>query len=39
MVKTAGTATQCIGIAEEVAATALGYVIAVCLKPFGALIS
>jgi hypothetical protein len=28
----------CIGVAEEVSATATGYVIAVCLKPFGAVI-
>lgn len=37
MVKTAATAGYCVGIAEEVSATAAGYVIAVCLKPFGAL--
>lgn len=28
----------CVGVAEEVSATATGYIIAVCLKPFGAVI-
>jgi predicted RecA/RadA family phage recombinase len=28
----------CVGVAEEVSATALGYTIALCLKPFGAVI-
>lgn len=28
----------CVGVAEEVSATNAGYVIAVCLKPFGAVI-
>lgn len=37
MVSHTGTAGYCVGIAEEVSATATGYVIAVCLKPFGAL--
>lgn len=27
---------QCVGVAEEVAAAANGYIIAVCLRPFGA---
>jgi hypothetical protein len=30
-------ANHIVGIAEEVSATATGYVIAVCLKPFGAM--
>jgi predicted RecA/RadA family phage recombinase len=38
MVTTTAQANQCVGVAEEVSATAAGYIIAVCLKPFGALI-
>jgi predicted RecA/RadA family phage recombinase len=37
MVAHTGTANQAVGISEEVSATATGYVIAVCLKPFGAI--
>lgn len=38
MVKSTGTANQAIGIAEEVSATASGYIIAVTLKPFGSIV-
>lgn len=38
MVSSSGTANHCVGVAEEVSATQLGYVIAVCLNPFGALV-
>jgi len=37
MVVSAAQAKQCVGISEEVAATAGGYIISVCLRPFGAL--
>lgn len=38
MVSNSGTANACVGLAEEVSATNSGFIIAVCLKPFGALL-
>lgn len=38
MVSTTPTSSHALGVAEEVSATATGYVIAVCLKPFGAIV-
>lgn len=37
MVTHTAASNHIVGIAEEVSATATGYVIAVCLKPFGAM--
>lgn len=37
MVKSTGTANQAVGIAEEASANATGFMVSICLKPFGAL--
>jgi hypothetical protein len=38
MVKSTGTANQAVGVAEEASANGTGFIIAISLKPFGAIV-